>query len=77
LPKKAEELTNVSRELAFLGEYVPDDDTSREEAIARKQSLHAAKDIRKAAILFRIVIMTALRQNRRETSHSAERQLQR
>ena len=50
-PKKVEELTNVSRELAFLGEYVPDDDTSREEAIARKQSLHAAKDIRKAAIL--------------------------
>lgn len=51
-PKKAEKLTNVSHELAFLGEYVPDDDTSREEAIARKQNQHATKDIRKAAVLF-------------------------
>jgi hypothetical protein len=51
-PKKAKKLMNVSCELAFLGRYVPDDGTSREEAIARKQSQHAAKDIRKAAILF-------------------------
>jgi hypothetical protein len=50
--KKAKKLKNVSHELAFLREYVPDDDTCREEAIARKQNRHPAKDIRQAAILF-------------------------
>jgi hypothetical protein len=76
-PKKAKKLTDVSHELAFLRKYVPGDDTCREEAIARKQNRHTAKDIRQAAILFSIVIMSALRQNGRENSHSAERQLQR
>jgi hypothetical protein len=50
-PKKAKKLTNVSHEFAFRREYVPEDDTCREEAIARKQNRHTAKDIRQAAIL--------------------------
>jgi hypothetical protein len=75
--KKAKKLTNVSDHLAFLRDYVPGDNTCREEAIARNQNRHTAEDIRKAAILFSIVIISALRQNRRENPHSAERRLQR
>jgi hypothetical protein len=58
--KKAKKLTNVSDHLAFLRDYVPGDNTCREEAIARNQNRHTAEDIRKAAILFSFVIISAL-----------------